>query len=227
MKKSKKSKSTKREKIFFIITLISVIVAVGAIVHAQTGQGHPWSEITCSGCLDSSSYFDKSKIGACSNICNDDDTDGDTSSSNELQTLSSVLSKGNSAGSYSINMNNKNINNIGGIYYHDANGDGKNFYIGEDGNLGDADGKYTIYDNDWSPILTLSQSGKLKALDGFDANSKPIINMASSTFKLITTEDGNTLSDSDCGWGYVLATSVCTGDCSSDDAVVGLCVKTG
>jgi len=42
----KKPKSTKREKIFFIITLISVIVAVGAIVHAQTAtQGHPISEI--------------------------------------------------------------------------------------------------------------------------------------------------------------------------------------
>jgi len=69
----KKSKATKREKAFFIITIIAVTIAIGAIVHAQTGQSHPWGEITCSGCLDSSSYFDKSRIGACSNICDDDD----------------------------------------------------------------------------------------------------------------------------------------------------------
>lgn len=73
--KSKKFKPTKREKAFFIITLIAVTIAIGAIVHAQTSsQGHDWSEITCNNCLDSSSYFSKSGIGDCSNICTDQDT---------------------------------------------------------------------------------------------------------------------------------------------------------
>jgi len=67
----KKSKSTKREKIFFLITLVSVIVAVGAIVHAGTAtQGHPWSEITCSNCIGASdinsSEVQKRVSGYCS-----------------------------------------------------------------------------------------------------------------------------------------------------------------
>ena len=45
MKKSKRINATKREKIFFFITLISVVITIGAIVHAQTGQNHPISEI--------------------------------------------------------------------------------------------------------------------------------------------------------------------------------------
>jgi len=70
MKKIKKSKPTKREKIFFLITLISLIIAVGAIVHAQTGQGHPWSEIICSNCIKASnidtSEVQKRVSGSCS-----------------------------------------------------------------------------------------------------------------------------------------------------------------
>jgi len=70
MKKSKKIKATKKEKIFFLITLVSVIVAIGAIVHAQTGQGHDWGEIDFTG------------VGACSNICTDQDTDTHLSKEN-------------------------------------------------------------------------------------------------------------------------------------------------
>ena len=117
MKKIKKSKSTKREKIFFLITLISIIIAVGAIVHAGTGQSHPASEITYSNV-------------PCSNICNDDDKDGDTSSTNELQTLSSVLNKGNTA-SKDIDMNRHSISNQDWLNFDDNDGDGTHWSLSE------------------------------------------------------------------------------------------------
>jgi len=159
VKKIKKSKTTKREKIFFIVTLISVIIAIGAIVHAGTAtQGHPASEITYSNI-------------PCSNICNDDDKDGDTSSSNELQTLSSVLSRGNSASGYQIDY-------LGGVGFSDTNNDGKRFGILEAPSFGDDfPGRLVVHNNNGDSVVGISQNGDLEIsgkikIDGTFANLK-------------------------------------------------------
>jgi len=225
MKKNKKSKPTKKEKIFFIITLISVIVAVGAIVHAQTGQSHPAIEIT---------YSDI----PCSNICNDDDKDGDTSSTNELQSLSSVLSKGNSAGSYSINMNNKNINNVDNLYFYDADGNGYKWKIYErDSGYANAGNLNLEYANAGGCTIDKSD-GKMKCTGGFDADGKGITNpgklLQNMDCVYVKTDNGGSSTDhiAECPSGYYIQWAGCRAgksiDLSTCDAVYtsdGRCYK--